>query len=217
MLDNRTGFVNFFTSFCNSDNNNDFRGPAMVWKCLPFSLLLGVTLLNPSVGNSQTNDTAKVSSPPDAHMMVPSHTPTDSVTIPAGPDTDTIFGPNDWMVVETHHRMYPAFRQVDTVKPRQRFQLGDDGPFAEVVKFVADLKVSMKGEKMKMSDTLFNPAVLLKVLIPDSVTHKDSLVQETWAFYFSGAPHFSRHAFFAFKLLDFKVENPKYVKPPEGK
>ncbi|PWB75578.1 hypothetical protein C3F09_02095 [candidate division GN15 bacterium] len=136
---------------------------------------------------------------------------------PSGPDTDTIFDPGDWMVIETHHRMYPNFLQVDTVKPKQRFQLGDDGPFAEVVKFVADLKVTMKGEKIKMSDTLYNPAVMVRVIAPDTVTHKDSVVQESWAFYIGGAPHFSPKAFFAFKLLDFKVSNPKYVKPPEGK
>jgi len=189
----------------------------MVSKRLVMALLLTAVAWSPAMVGSQTNDTAKVPSPVSPHEMAPSHQPADSLKTPLGPDTDTIFGPKDQMVIETHHRMYSAFLQVDTIKPKQRFQLGDDGPFAEVVKFVADLKVTMKGEKLKMSDTLYNPAVLVRVVVPDSVTQKDSVVQESWAFYYSGAPHFSRQAFFAFKLLDFKVENPKYVKPPEGK
>ncbi len=180
-------------------------------------LVLGTLIMIPVLVGSQTNDTAKVSSPAAPVQLAPSHQPTDTIKAPSGPDSDTIFDPKDWMVIESHHRMYPSFLQIDTVKPRQRFQLGDEGPFAEVIKFVADLKVTMKGEKIKMSDTLYNPAVLVRVIAPDSVTHKDSVLQESWAFYFGGAPHFSRTAFFAFKLLDFKITNPKYVKPPEGK
>jgi len=189
----------------------------MLSKRLLLALLLMIVVWTPAMVGSQTNDTAKVSSPHDPHEMAPSHQLADLAKPPSGSDTDTIFGPKDRMVIETHHRMYPAFLQVDTVKPKQRFQLGDDGPFAQVIKFVADLKVTMKGEKIKMSDTLYNPAVLVRVVVPDSATQKDSVVQESWAFYYSGAPHFSRQAFFAFKLLDFNVENPKYVKPPEGK
>jgi hypothetical protein len=179
--------------------------------------LLAMVVWLPVLVVSQTNDTAKVLASDTIHVLLPSHQLADSVAAPSGPDTDTVFGPRDWMVIESHHRMYPGFLQVDTVKPKQRFQLGEDGPFAEVVKFVADLKVTMKGEKTKMSDTLYNPAVLIRVFVPDSATQMDSVLQESWAFYYGSSPHFSRQSFFAFMLLDFKVENPKYVKSPEGK
>lgn len=132
------------------------------------------------------------------------------------PDPDTIFSPEDYVVIETHHRVFQKFLQTDTVKFHQRFQLGDENIFAEVFKFVADLKVTMTGQKIKMSDTLYNPAVEIRVVTVDTLTNKDSVTQESWAFYYGGAPHFSRNAFFAFKLLDFKLANPKYVKPPEG-
>lgn len=187
----------------------------MLPKCHLAILLFAVSVLTPLLVWTQTTDTAKVLPPDTALLKTPDPRPADSVTALALPDTDTIFGPNDWMVIESHHRMYPAFLQIDTVKPNQPFQLGEDGPFAEVVKFVADLKVSMKGERTKMSDTLYNPAVLVRVFVPDSITQQDSVTQESWAFFYGSQPHFTRQSFFAFLLLDFKVENPKYVKPPK--
>lgn len=190
----------------------------MVSTYVRFLLVASVVIWPFSAATPQATDSAKQAMPAaNPHIMMPSHPESDSIKVPTGPDTDTIFDPKDWMIIETHHRMYPAFLQVDTVKPKQKFQLGDDGPFAEVIKFVPDLKVTMKGERIKTSDTLFNPAALLRVTIPDTLTKKDSVVQESWAFFYSGAPHFSRQAFFAFKLVDFKVANPKYVKLPEGK
>jgi hypothetical protein len=132
-------------------------------------------------------------------------------------DTDTVFSIDDFAVIETHHRLYPDFLQTDTVKFHQRFQIGDEPIFAQVERFAADLKITMKGEKVKMSDTLFNPAVLVRVWIKDTVTQKDSLSQESWAFLYGGSPHFSKSAFFAFNLLNFKVANPKYITPPERK
>jgi hypothetical protein len=131
--------------------------------------------------------------------------------------SDTLFAAEDYIVVETHHRLYPEFLQTDTVKFHQRFQLGEDPIFAEAFVFVPDLKITMKGEKIKTSDTLFNPAVQLRVFVSDTTKKTDSLTQQSWAFYYGGAPHFSRNAFFAFTLKDFKVANPKYIRQPEGK
>jgi hypothetical protein len=200
----------------------------MLIKRLLAILLLVTAFCLPESVWSQANDSAKGPSPITAPQLIPSHRPADTASaasaavassipaVPSGPDTDTIFSPNDWMVIETHHRMFPDFLQLDTVKPKERFQIGEDGPYGEVVRFVADLKVTMKGERAKMSDTLYNPAVLVRVYVPDTVTHQDSVIQETWAFLYGSSPHFSRQSFFAFLLRDFKVENPKYVKPPVG-
>jgi hypothetical protein len=186
-------------------------------KWLDRALLVGAILIAAAALSLAQTDSAKVPSPEGAPVMLPSHRSGDSVAVPTGPDTDTIFDPKDWMVIESHHRMYPSFLQIDTVKPRERFQIGEDGPYAEIIKFVADLKVTMKGEKTKMSDTLYNPAVLIRVTTFDSASQKDSVIQESWAFYYGGSPHFSRQSFFAFMLRDFGVANPKYIKPPEGK
>jgi hypothetical protein len=187
-----------------------------------FPFIAPILLILSGLAQAQTPDSGKTATVPQA---VSSHT-VDSSKLKAGqpeaqpgsaPDLDTIFSPDDYVVIEAHHRLFPSFQQTDTVKFHQRFQLGDENLFAEVFKFVADLKVSMKGEKVKMSDTLNNPAVQVRVISVDSITHKDSVMQETWAFYYSGAPHFSRTTFFAFTLKSFKVSNPKYIKPPEGK
>lgn len=131
--------------------------------------------------------------------------------------SDTLFAPEDYIIIETHHRLYPDFLQTDTVKFHQRFQLGEDPVYAEAFVFVPDLKITMKGEKIKTSDTLFNPAAQLRVFVSDTATQKDSLVQQSWAFLYGGSPHYTRNAFFAFTLKDFKVANPKYIRPPEEK
>lgn len=185
-----------------------------------FSLLVLLTLLYVA-GSLLADklDSTKTATPLSAHaQVVDSSKASDSAKHAVDTiDTDTIFAPEDFAVIESHHRLYPDFLQTDTVKFYKRFQLGDEPIFAEVIRFVPDLKITMKGEKVKTSDTLFNPAVKLRVWITDTLTKKDSLTQESWAFLYGGAPHFSRNAFFAFNLRDFKVSNPKYIKPPERK
>ena len=188
-----------------------------------FAVILGtlalVLLASGRTLTAQSTDSTKKENLAGAASMPADTTKVVDTSGTAGslaPDPDTIFSPEDYVVIETHHRVFPKFLQTDTVKFHQRFQIGDENIFAEVFKFVADLKVTMTGQKIKMSDTLLNPAVEIRVVSVDTLTNKDSVTQESWAFYYSGAPHFSRTSIFAFKLLDFKLVNPKYVKPPEG-
>ncbi len=186
-----------------------------------FSVTLAILLILNGLLFGQAMDSAKAA----AHMnMMGAHPgsdakPPDSSKIRSfmSDGTDTLFAPEDFIVVETHHQLYPDFLQIDTVKFHQRFQLGEENIYAEAFRFVPDLKITMKGEKIKTSDTLYNPAVQLRVFVVDTTTQKDSLVQESWAFSVGGSPHFSRHSFFAFSLKNYQVANPKYIKPTEGK
>ncbi len=113
-------------------------------------------------------------------------------------------------MIETRHRLYPKFYQLDTVKFGQLFPLGEDEQYsAKVTRFNPHLVITTKGEYKRPDDTLYNPAARLQVF---SV---DSLVQEGWAFHFVDAPHFRGSDYFGFKLVSFMVNEQKYIKRPE--
>lgn len=112
-----------------------------------------------------------------------------------------------YFVIETRHRLFPKFVQVDTIAPDSSFTLGEEEYHVEVVTFNPHFGITTEGEFLQMSDTLYNPAVRLRV------TLADSLVQESWAFYYMSTPHFYRDRMFAFRLIGFNIGD-KYVKPP---
>ena len=122
-------------------------------------------------------------------------------------DTLKTPAPDDLFVVETRHRLFPEFRQVDTVTIGQVFLIGEEELKAEVVKFNPDFAVTDSGQYLQVTDTLYNPAVYMRV------TLADGKVQESWGFYFMDAPHYRRDNLLGFKLVDFKVSD-KYVMPP---
>ena len=117
---------------------------------------------------------------------------------------------NEVFVIETRHRLFPDFRQVDTVRIGEIFLIGEEELKAEVLKFNPDFAVSDSGEYLQITDTLYNPAVYVRL------TMDDGRVQESWGFYFMEAPHYRRDNLFGFKLVDFRVSE-KYIKPPEKK
>lgn len=133
-----------------------------------------------------------------AAKLVPSH-------------NDTISGlkPNTF-VVETRHRLYPEFRQVDTVGLEDPFYIGEDDWEARIITFNPHLGITQTGERLVMSDTLYNPAIEVQVKAGDSVS------QTSWGFYYVDSPHFYREDLLGFKLLDFKV-GPEYIQPPDRK
>ncbi|MEP0828891.1 MAG: hypothetical protein HRF51_10255 [bacterium] len=113
-------------------------------------------------------------------------------------------------IVETRHRLFPNFRQVDTVSLGEVFLVGEEELKAEILKFNPHLGITDSGKYLQMSDTLYNPAVLVRL------TLEDGRVQESWGFYVMDAPHYRRDNLFGFKLVDFKVGD-KYIKLPEEK
>lgn len=113
-------------------------------------------------------------------------------------------------VIETRHRLFPNFRQVDTVAIGEIFLVGEEELKAEVLKFNPHLGITDSGKYLQMTDTLYNPAVLVRL------TMDDGRVQESWGFYVMDAPHYRRDNLFGFKLIDFKVSE-KYIRLPENK
>jgi hypothetical protein len=113
-------------------------------------------------------------------------------------------------IIETRHRLFPQFLQVDTVGINQVFLVGEEEWQAEVIAFNPHLGITMEGEALTMSDTLYNPAVRVRVLTEGEVK------QESWGFHVIGAPHFHREDLLAFKLVEFEVSE-KYVEAPAGK
>jgi hypothetical protein len=111
-------------------------------------------------------------------------------------------------VVEARHRVFTNFQQIDTVYLHQKFPVGEGDEVAEVFVFNPDLMITDKGEYLRLSDTLYNPAVRVRVF------KKDSVIQQSWAFFFSDAPHFRRNDILGFKLVSFDV--PATFIPVEG-
>jgi hypothetical protein len=138
------------------------------------------------------HDTSKVTELPDAKVA-------DTL------EQDSITG---WFVIETRHRMYANFLQIDTVAFGQPFQIGEEDVRARVVRFNPHLAVGETGKIHQMSDTLINPAVHIRVVQGGKVT------QESWAFT-NMAPHFRKDNFFGFKLIGFRVDEKRYINPPE--
>lgn len=180
-------------------------------------LILAMGLLNSSVfgeGDSAKSDTKAPGMPGG---MMPSHGNMGMLNQPVLPDSLRFQdGPFDstlltsTFVIETRHRLYPKFYQLDTVLFGQTFPLGEDDEFvAKVTRFNPHLMITTKGEYKKHSDTLYNPAIRVQVMAGDS------LVQETWGFFFVDAPHFRGNNYFGFKLVSFLVNEQKYTKAPE--
>ena len=121
----------------------------------------------------------------------------------------------DYFVIESRHQVFADFRQVDTVRMNQPFSIGEGEEMGSVFIFNPHFLITDSGKVMQLSDTLYNPAVRVRVSLGDSV------LQESWAFYYSSAPHFRRNHMFGFRLLDFhvsdrfvKVQGPAPAAPP---
>jgi hypothetical protein len=115
--------------------------------------------------------------------------------------------PDEYFIIESRHRVFTNFSQVDTIEPYGSFLLGEEEYKVEMTDFNPHLGITAEGDYLKMSDTLYNPAVRLRV------TLGDSLIQESWAFFVISSPHFYRDRMFAFKLVDFDLGD-RYAKPP---
>ena len=114
----------------------------------------------------------------------------------------------EYYVIQTRHRVHTKFSQIDTVKFGEPFFIGEDEFEAEIITFNPHLGITVKGEALQMSDTLYNPAVRVRV------SSEGEVMQESWGFFFVDSPHFYREDMLGFKLLDFKVDD-KYIRIPK--
>jgi len=124
--------------------------------------------------------------------------------------TKTVDHSGDVYIIETRHRLFPDFLQVDTVGFDQPFFIGEEEWKARIILFNPHLGITTEGKGLQMSDTLYNPAARIRV------EQADTLVQESWAFHYVDAPHYRRTDLLGFKLLDFKVA-AQYIPAPDKK
>jgi hypothetical protein len=178
-IDKRTKIVIFFTSWPHNSNQDGLPLFRNVYKSLLLSLLAWLSLSGPA--RSQEGNS------------------TDST------ESDNL---NAYYIIETRHRLYPDFVQIDTVRPGQPFLIGEDEYRAEVMTFNPHLGITTDGEYLKVSDTLRNPAVRIRVL------DGEEEMQKSWAFHFVSAPHYYRQELLGFKLLEFKVSD-EYIPIPK--
>jgi hypothetical protein len=164
-------------------------------KWLDRALLVVAILIAAAALSLAQTDSAKAPSA-QTPALLPSHAET--------PTADEFF------VIESKHKVFTGFQQVDTVRMNQKFPIGEGDDEGEVILFNPHFMIGDTGRVVQMSDTLYNPAVRVRVSVGDSV------VQESWAFYFAEAPHFRRNDMFGFRLLDFKVGD-RFVKVDKPK
>jgi hypothetical protein len=139
----------------------------------------------------------------DSSKAAPSGAPLLSSHAPASPASPGL--PPDYFVIEVSHRVFANFHEVDTVEMNEKFQIGEGDEVGEVFIFNPDFSITDSGKVLQLSDSLNNPAVRIRVMI------KDSVIQQSWAFLYGGAPHYRRNDFLGFRLLDFNV-GEKYIR-----
>ena len=126
--------------------------------------------------------------------------PSAETPAPAAAGLDTL-GPVEYYVLESRHRVFTGFHQIDTVRMNEPFAIGEGEERGEVFLFNPNFSITDSGRVRQLSDTLYNPAVKVRVSVRDSVE------QESWAFYYSSAPHFRRTDMFGFRLVEFRVSD----------
>ena len=165
--------------------------------CCRYLLLMSSLLLFASLSFA-SGDSARAPiqpAPTHAQPLMSSHQQKSADTLPS-----------EYFVIEISHRVFKNFHEIDTVAMNQRFPIGEGDEIGEVFVFNPDFSIGDSGKYLQLSDTLNNPAVRVRVVV------KDSVIQQSWAFYYGSMPHFRRNDLLGFRLVDYRV-GEKYFKP----
>jgi hypothetical protein len=104
------------------------------------------------------------------------------------------------VTLRIRHRALPGFREEDSVRLKQDFQVGDTPYTAQVTEFVPDFTMNLKTRVVSSrSNQPNNPAFRI-------VVRKQGVPQDTsWAF-LNMPPHFGRRSLLAFQIarVDFE-------------
>jgi hypothetical protein len=104
------------------------------------------------------------------------------------------------VVLASRHRVFPDFLEVDSVRVKQEFPVGDTPFSAQVLEFVPDFAMDLKTHKViSRTPEPRNPA--FRILVREKGVIQDT----TWAF-INMPPHFGRKSLLAFFIvrIDFK-------------
>jgi hypothetical protein len=188
VLTTATDLVTFFTNFEQSSMERKMLSAKWFNRSM---INLCVVIFVGTLAFAAVDSTKTPAAKPDPLMT--SHAP----TAPALP--------SEYYVLEVRHRVFTNFLEVDTVGMNQKFSIGEAEDSGEVILFNPHLGITDSGKIVQVSDTLYNPAVRIRV------TNKDSLIQESWGFHFGSAPHYRRNDLLGFRLIDFRV-NEKFIR-----
>ena len=106
------------------------------------------------------------------------------------------------------NRVFPDFREEDTVRMREEFRVGDSQYTAKVVEFVPDFSLDLKNHRVvSRSNEPKNPAV--RVIVKEKGVPRDT----SWAF-LNFAPHFATKNILGFQILRIEfLGRPPLVAP----
>ena len=111
------------------------------------------------------------------------------------------------VVLATRHRVFADFFEVDSVRVKEEFPVGDTPYTARVVEFVPDFAMNLKTHKViSRSSEPRNPA--FRIIVREQGVPQDT----TWAF-INMPPHFARKSLLAFFIvrIDFKNRPPMWA------
>lgn len=117
------------------------------------------------------------------------------------------------LTVEIGHRHYPDFRETLKTTMQKREQIGDTDYSFEAVEFYPHFAIVERDstrEIVSLSDEPRNVAFKIRVF------EKDEVVEDTWAFYDTKVPHFSRTSFLTFRVISFEYQGKVYGESEES-
>jgi hypothetical protein len=115
------------------------------------------------------------------------------------------------LTVEVGNRMYLDFHDTLNVKLNEKAQIGDTDYEFKATKFYPHFAIIDSSMKIvSLSEEPVNPAFRIKVYKSGKV------VEETWAFFGPGAPHYSPMSMLTFKVMSFIYRGKIYDLKEEG-
>ncbi|GEM_PF-2311547 len=115
------------------------------------------------------------------------------------------------ITMEVGNRLYPAFSDTVETKLNEKVHVGDTEYSFKTTKFYPHFAIiDSSMEFVSLSDEPVNPAFRIRV-------YKNSNpVEETWAFFGPGAPHYARTSFLTFRVTSFVYRQKVYFSGNEG-
>jgi len=115
------------------------------------------------------------------------------------------------LTVEVGNRMYPAFHDTLTTKLNEKAPIGDTEYEFKATEFYPHFAIIDSSMKIvSLSEEPVNPAFKIKVY------KAGKAVEETWAFFGPGAPHYSPMSMLTFKVMSFIYRGKIYDLKEEG-
>lgn len=115
------------------------------------------------------------------------------------------------LTVEVRNIYYPDYHETITTTMNKEEYVADTNFSFKAVKFFPTFSILESTKKtVSLSDEPKNPAFKINIY------EEGKLIEETWAFYGTLAPHFSSSSFLIFQVSSFEYKGKFYGKKDEG-